>query len=193
MRLVVAVWAGSRAFEDVLEEARRGDESAFAVLWRWLHPPLRRWLGVMAPGGVDDVASEVWLSVIRGLDSFDGGEREFRGWLFTIARRRAVDWARRRRRQPATTMLDGVDVAGTADAEEALWADAEVEAVLTLLRQLPPEQAEVVALRVIAGLTVTETATVVNKSDGAVRVLCHRGLRYLARRLHAENAEGVTR
>jgi RNA polymerase sigma-70 factor (ECF subfamily) len=124
-----------------------GDESAFAVLWRWLHPLLRRWLVVTAPGGVDDVASEVWLSVVRGLDSFDGGEREFRGWLFTIARRRALDWAHR---QPTTTVLDGVDLAAPGDANEVLLAEADVEAVLTLLRQLPSDQSEVVALRVIA-------------------------------------------
>jgi RNA polymerase sigma-70 factor, ECF subfamily len=193
MREVVASWAGSGAFEDVLEQARSGDEAAFAMLWRWLHPPLLRWLGVVAPVGVDDVASEVWLSVVRGLDSFEGGERQFRGWVFTIARRRAIDWARHRRRQPAITTLDGVDVAAPAEASEALWPDAGVEAVVALLRELRADQAEVVALRMIAGLTVTETATVVNKSDGAVRVLCHRGLRALARRLNAEVAEGVTR
>lgn len=192
MRLVVASWVGPRAFEDVLDEARRGDESAFAVLWRWLQPTLLRWLDVIAPGGVDDVASEVWISVVRGLDSFDGGEREFRGWLFTIARRRALDWGRRRGRQPATTVLDGVDVAAPGDVDETLWAEADVEAVLALLRQLRPDQAEVVALRVIAGLTVMETAAVVNRSAGSVRVLCHRGLRALALRLHAEVAEGVT-
>jgi RNA polymerase sigma-70 factor (ECF subfamily) len=193
MKQVVAAWSGPGAFEDVLERARTGDESAFAGLWRWLHPPLLRWLGVVAPGGVDDVASEVWLSVVRGLDSFEGGEREFRGWVFTIARRRTIDWARHRRRHPATTMLDGVDVEAPGDASEALWADVAVEAVLALLRELRPEQAEVVALRVIAGLSVPETAAVVNKPDGTVRVLCHRGLRALARRLNTEVTEGVTR
>ena len=193
MTEVVAAWPGPGAFEEVLEEARSGDQSAFALLWRWLHPPLLRWLGVVAPGAVDDVASEVWLTIVRGLDSFEGGEPEFRGWVFTIARRRAVDWARHRRRQPATTMLDGVDRAAPEDAIGALWADAAVEAAVALLREIHPEQAEVVALRVIAGLTVTETAAVVNKSDGAVRVLCHRGLRALARRLQTGVTEGVTR
>jgi RNA polymerase sigma-70 factor, ECF subfamily len=188
----VQAWAGSGAFEDVLRGARAGDESAFAVLWRWLHPALLRWLGVVAPGGVDDVASEVWLSVIRNLDSFEGSERDFRGWVFTIARRRAIDWARHRRRHPVTGTLDGVDVAIPADASEGLWADAAVEAAVALLGELNSDQAEVVALRVIAGLTVTETAAVVNKSDGAVRVLCHRGLRALARRLVADVGEGVT-
>ena len=78
-----------------------------------------------------------------GLDSFEGGEREFRGWLFTIARRRVLDSARRRCRQPATTVLDGIDVPVPGHANEALWADADVEAALALLRQLRPDQAEV--------------------------------------------------
>jgi hypothetical protein len=62
---VLGARAGSGAFEDVPDKAQRGDQSAFADLWRSLHPPLLRWLGVVAPGGVEDVASEVWLSVVR--------------------------------------------------------------------------------------------------------------------------------
>jgi RNA polymerase sigma-70 factor (ECF subfamily) len=58
---------------------------------------------------------------------------------------------------------------------------------------LTPEQREAVALRVIVGMTVGETAAVVHKSEGAVRILCHRGLRALAQQLDAERlAEGVT-
>jgi RNA polymerase sigma-70 factor (ECF subfamily) len=176
-----------------LDDARAGDESAFAVLWRWLHPPLLRWLGVVAPDGGEDVAADVWLSVVRGLDSFDGTERDFRGWVFTIARRRAIDWGRNRRRQPTTVDLQGIDVASGIDPGEVISGEAAVERAISLLRQLHPDQAEVVALRVIAGLTVPETAAVVNKSEGAVRVLCHRGLRSLARRLQADVETGVTR
>jgi RNA polymerase sigma-70 factor (ECF subfamily) len=189
----VEAWVGPGAFEDVLEAARTGEESAFAAIWRWMHPPLLRWLGVVAPASADDVASEVWLAVVRALDSFEGGEREFRGWVFTIARHRAIDWARHRRRQPIMAELGGFDLAAPADASDVLPADAAIQAALALLRELSPDQAEVVALRVIGGLTVTETAAVVSKSEGAVRVLCHRGLRALARRVRAEVAEGVTR
>jgi RNA polymerase sigma-70 factor (ECF subfamily) len=68
-----------------------------------------------------------------------------------------------------------------------------VEAALSLLQLLTPDQREVVALRVITGMSVRETAAVVNKSAGAVRVLCHRGLRVLARQLAVEQAShGVT-
>jgi RNA polymerase sigma-70 factor (ECF subfamily) len=189
----VEAWADRAAFVDVLDGARAGDESAFSILWRWLQPPLLRWLAIVAPDGGEDVAADVWLSVVRGLDSFDGGEREFRGWVFTIARRRAIDWGRNRRRQPTTVELDGVDIPAAIDPSEVISGEVAVETAIAMLRKLHPDQAEVVALRVIAGFTVPETAAVVNKSDGAVRVLCHRGLRSLARRLQRDLETRVTR
>jgi RNA polymerase sigma-70 factor (ECF subfamily) len=172
-----------------LAKACAGDEQAFLVLWRWLHPALVRWLSVVAPGAGEDVESDVWFAVVRALDSFDGDERAFRGWVFTIARRRAIDWGRRRRRQMDS--LDGVEPATRTDASEALWEETALEAAVALLGTLKHEQAEVVALRIIVGLTVAETAAVVHKSEGAVRVLCHRGLRSLARQVKAEVREGA--
>ena len=191
---MVTAWGRREAFEDVLASACAGDDRAFALLWRWMNPPLLRWLAVVAPGSGEDVASEVWLSVTRGIAAFDGGEGDFRGWVFTVARRRAIDWARRRARQPRLATAAGVDVVDPA-AISSVLVDAEtaLASALALLQQLTPDQREVVALRVIAGMTVSETAAVVNKSEGAVRVLSHRGLRLLADRLVAEPlAEEVT-
>ena len=159
-----------------------------------MNPPLLRWLSVVAPGSGEDVASDVWLSVTQGIAAFDGGEGDFRGWVFTVARRRAIDWARRRARQPRLAAAAGVDVVDPA-ATSSVLVDTEtaLASTLALLQQLTPDQREVVALRVIVGMTVSETAAVVNKSEGAVRVLSHRGLRLLADRLVAEpRAEGVT-
>jgi RNA polymerase sigma-70 factor (ECF subfamily) len=182
----VGEWAGRRAFADVLALARAGDETAFAELWRWLHPPLVRWLTVVC-GDVDDVESEVWLSISRSLGSFEGDERAFRGWVFTIARRRAIDWARHRRRQPQVAAIGEVDIAdGWATSAALVESVASLEAALALLQRLSPDQREVLALRVIVGMTVGETAAVVRKSEGAVRILCHRGLRALAQQLDAE-------
>ena len=179
-------WAGPEPFAATLAAARAGDEAAFAGVWRWAHPPLLRWLRVVAPDGAEDVASDVWVSVIRCLDSFDGEERDFRAWFFTIARHRAIDLARYRRRRPQTVTLEGIDAPHPLDLSEALAGEAAVETAVALLGRLRPEQAEVVALRVIAGLTVAETSAVVGRSDAAVRLLCHRGLRMLARCVGAD-------
>jgi len=183
METAVEAWVGPDSFDDVLTAAQDGDEQAFGRLWRWAQPALLRWLSVVAPSGGEDVASEVWVSVIRGLDTFRGGDREFRAWFFTIARRRAVDGARHRQRRPRTVGLDGVDVPQPIELSEALAGEAAVATAIGLLRSLRPDQAEVVALRIIAGLTVPETAAVVGRSDAAVRLLCHRGLRTLAKHL----------
>jgi len=67
-------------------------------------------------------------------------------------------------------------------------------AALALVAELPADQAEVVALRVLGGLEVAEVARIVGKRPGTVRVLAHRGLRRLARRVEAAGLAGaVTR
>ena len=191
--MMLECWTDSDAFERVLAAARNGDEVAFARLWRWLNPGVLRWLQVVVPNGAEDVCSEVWCSVARNIESFVGGEDEFRGWVFVTARRRAIDAARRGARQPATARLDGVDPADAGDASTATIETEDVEAALAVLRDLPAQQAEVLALRIVAGLSVAETAAVVGKSEGSVRILCHRGLRTLAGRMDRTDVlEGVT-
>jgi Sigma-70 region 2 len=83
------------AFGSVLRAAAGGDKQAFAAIWRSLHPGLLRYLRVMAPGAAEDLASETWLDVVRGLAHFEGTEASFRGWVFTLARHPVTDWRRR--------------------------------------------------------------------------------------------------
>jgi len=173
------------AFGEVIAAARNGDERAFAALWRDLNPAVLRYLRVLAPAGADDVAAEVWLEVCQGLDRFRGEEAGFRSWVFTVARMRAVDAARHAARRPARPVpLESLPDRPAADdpAELALEAQATRDA-LALIAELPPDQAEVVALRVIAGLDVAQVGELVGKRPGTVRVLAHRGLRRLAQRL----------
>lgn len=175
-------------FAATLTAAAAGDEAAFGVLWRDVNPALRRYLSLLAPGWADDLASETWLDAIRGLRRFRGDERGFRAWLFTIARHRALDWLRREAKQPVTLVTTEHladrrapdDTAGAA-LETLSSADA-----LALVSRLPTDQAEVIALRVIAGLDVAHVAAITGKRPGTVRVLAHRGLRRLASELTAD-------
>jgi DNA-directed RNA polymerase specialized sigma24 family protein len=124
---VVQTWTHSESFEQTLARARAGDEAAFSALWRWAHPGLLRWQAVVHRDAGEDLASEVRMSVIRNLEAFGGGEREFRAWFFTIARRRAIDLARHRVRRVRTCSFDGVDdladgqdVAGSTIGDDAV-------------------------------------------------------------------------
>ncbi len=146
------------------------------------------------PEAAEDVAAEIWVQVIRGLAKFLGDEHDWRGWLFTIARRRALDERRRRARHPVTPLVDlpghleprAPDAAGQA-IENSGHPDGQA---LAAVAALPPHQAEVILLRVVAGLDTDAVARIVGSTPGAVRVAAHRGLRRLAQVL---TMSGVTR
>jgi len=182
-------------FPEVMRAAARGDETAFARLWRDSHPPLLRYLRVAAGEAAEDVASEVWLDVSRRLARFRGGEGEFRAWLFTTARRRVIDLRRHAARHPVLLTQDPgeLDRAAPDDTAGAALERMSTDAALDLIATLPPEQAEIIVLRAIAGLDVAQVARITGKRPGAVRVAAHRGLRALAARLAAASGEGVTR
>jgi RNA polymerase sigma-70 factor, ECF subfamily len=182
-------------FHDVLRAAVRGDEGAFARLWRDNHPPLLRYLRVVTGDTAEDVASEVWLEVSRGLARFRGGESEFRGWLFTTARRRMIDLHRYSARHPMLLTEDPgeLDHRAPDDTAAAALEHMSTEAALELIASLPRDQAEIIVLRVIACLDATQVARIVGKRPGAVRVAAHRALRALGARLSAAADRGVMR
>ena len=167
--------------DDALTRARSGDESGFLELWQSLQPPLLRYLRVLRCADPDDVASETWLQVVRDLHKFKGGENDFRRWLFTIGRHRAIDVARSASRHPVAPAPAGLEhLADDQTVEDQVLDSIVVRKALGLLTDLSPDQAEAVALRVIAGLDTTAVARILGKSTGAVRVALHRGLRALA-------------
>jgi RNA polymerase sigma-70 factor (ECF subfamily) len=169
-------------FTGLLDAAQGGSEAAFSRLWRDANPALLRYLRVIAPGAEEDIAAEAWVQVVRGLAAFRGDEQAWRAWLFTTARRRAIDQARRRSRRPEVP-LDDATVArlpAAADTAETALENLGTVAAIALISGLPRLQAEVILLRVVAGLDTESVARLLHKSPGAVRVAAHRGLRRLA-------------
>jgi RNA polymerase sigma-70 factor (ECF subfamily) len=183
-------------FPAVLDRTRRGDEAAFTTIWRAFHPGLIRYLRIVTGSAAEDVASETWAAVVTSIDRFDGDETAFRAWLFTVARRRAIDYFRREARRPAVPVdpatLGTTPAASTGvDPGQAAIDTIATESALAFIAQLPAEQAEAVVLRAIAGLDVADVAAIMQKRPGTVRVLAHRGLRTLAQWL-AEEQRVVT-
>ncbi len=172
-------------FSDVLRLAASGDPAAFGALWRDTHPSLLRYLRLSAGEAAEDLASEVWLEVARRIARFRGGELEFRGWLFTMARRRLIDQHRYQTRHPElpTADTDRLDRPAADDTVAAALEGISTETALAFIATLPRDQAEIIVLRVVVGLDAAQVARIVGKSPGAVRVAAHRGLRTLAARL----------
>jgi len=171
----------TNVLDDALARASRGDEAGFLELWRGLQPRLLRYLRVVGCDDPEDVASETWLQVVRDLHRFSGGEEDFRRWLFTIGRHRAVDAARARSRRPVGQSSVGIDILADSQlVEDQVLDGLSVQRAVALLAALSKDQAEAVALRVIAGLDTPDVARILGKSAGAIRVALHRGLKTLA-------------
>lgn len=171
------------SFGPVLAAAQSGAEWAFARLYRDLNPLLLRYFASRAPREAEDLSIETWLGAARLIADFQGGEKQFRAWLFTIAHRRLVQYWRDCNRDPRTdaSMQNLADVAGHDDVEAAVLDQLSgAEASRAIVSSLTPDQAEVVLLRVLGGLSAEEVAEVLGKRPGTVRVLQHKALRRLA-------------
>ncbi len=179
-------------FPAVLAAAQDGSEAAFAQLWRDGNPALLRYLRITMPDCAEDVAGETWLQVVRGLPGFRGDEQAWRSWLFTVARRRTLDEVRRRSRHPEAPYAELPPGAEPAAADAAVLAmgNVGVAELVQAVRVLPPQQAVIILLRILADLDNETVARIVGRSPGAVRIAAHRGLRRLAQALAAR---GVTR
>ena len=134
----------------------------------------------------EDIASEAWLQATRDLGKFSGSYSDFRGWLTTIARHRAMDYLRRAKRQPPAVPVPVEDLAFVAGREDT--ADRAMEAIsteeaLSLIASLPRDQAEAVLLRAVVGLDAKTAAQVVGKRAGAIRTAAYRGLKNIEKRI----------
>jgi RNA polymerase sigma factor (sigma-70 family) len=175
---------GVQSFDSVLIAARAGAEWAWERIYRDLAPTLVGYLRGQGAAEPDDLAGEVFLQVVRDLGRFEGGEREFRAWVFTIAHRRLIDDRRYRGRRPAAPVPDAaIALAAGAggDVEEEALARVGAASVRAAIAALPDDQRAVLLLRILGDMTVEEVAAAVRKRPAAVKALQRRALRRIER------------
>jgi RNA polymerase sigma factor (sigma-70 family) len=174
-------------FDGVLGAARAGSAWAWEAIFREFAGPIASYARRRGAVEPDDVLQETLLAAARDIHRFEGDEHDFRAWIFTIAHRRVTDAFRA---QGRTVQRSDADV-GDAEIEARWLGDVEREAmscmsmveVSALLRGLSVAQRDVILLRVVADLSVEQTATVLQKSEGAVRALQSKALKALRDKL----------
>ena len=146
-------------------------------VYRQLAPAVLGYLRGQRVPEPDDLLGEVFLQVARSLPRFRGDEgEELRRWVFTIARNRVIDDARRRSRRGRLGRI------GPASEEAAPSNGEPIDPeLLRAMGLLTPEQREVVALRFVADLSLEDVARITGRTTGAVKAMQARGLASLAR------------
>lgn len=181
----------------VFAAAAGGDRDALAELFRTYQAPLLRYLRVRRIIEAEDVASEVWVDIARSIHRFEGDADDFRRWLFTIAHRRSVDAIRRAVRLNERP-LDAQGLGNSGIDGTTPGADVEhdrhysLERAAAIVSSLPDNLAEAVMLRVVFELPSADVARVMETTEGNVRVLVHRGLERLRRKILVTDSDART-
>lgn len=161
--------------EALRDQSRQAD--VFSLVYRTYASQV---LGYLTARGVEDpeaAMQEVFLTVLPRLHSVQGGAAGLRTFLFSVAHARMVDDHRRQSRTPAKLSFEP-----ELDAREDVSAESEAlhrlspQEVRRLLDGLAEDQREVLSLRLVAGLTVEQTAETMGKSTGAVKQLQRRAI-----------------
>jgi RNA polymerase sigma-70 factor, ECF subfamily len=162
-----------------------GDRLALEELIAHYQPKLQRFLTTMLADrtGLEDVVQEVWIDVFRDVPKL-AEPRAFLAWLYRIARNRALQSLRRRRRSPVP--LDAIDVAEPDESSIDLGA-ADGEALQQAMNQLHPEHRAVVVMRYVDNLSYSEIATAAGCPVGTVKSRLYNAKRMLREFLNGRN------
>ncbi|MFS3129785.1 sigma-70 family RNA polymerase sigma factor [Nocardioides sp. Bht2] len=170
----------------LVELARGGDKEAFGLLFDHYHPSVYRFLFYRTRSQTlaEDLASETFFRALRSMNNFRWQGKDFGAWLMTIARNLTTDHFKAgRTRLEQTTDDMGVHDDATEGPEAEVLTALTNEVLLDALTQLPKEQQECLVMRFLQGMSIAETAAVLQRSDGAVKQLQLRGVRNLAKLL----------
>jgi len=168
----------------LVDLARSGDKEAFGLLFDHYHGSVYRFLFYRTRSSqlAEDLTSETFFRALRSINNFRWQGKDFGAWLMTIARNLCTDHFKAgRTRLEVTTEDMGAHDERTEGPENAVLASLTHEVLLEALTQLPEEQRDCLVMRFLQGMSIAETAAVLDRSDGAAKQLQLRGVRNLAK------------
>ncbi len=168
----------------LVELARKGDKEAFGLLYDHYHGSVFRFLyyRTRTTTLAEDLTSETFFRALRSMNSFRWQGKDFGAWLMTIARNLTMDHFKAGRTRLETATEDmGVHDDATEGPETAVLNSLTNELLLAALKKLPAEQQDCLVMRFLQGMSIAETALVLDRSEGAVKQLQLRGVRNLAK------------
>ena len=186
--------ASAEAWE-LVTAAQEGDSAAFGLLYdRYVDVVYRYVLFRMGDRDLaEDVTSETFLRALRRITSVSYQGRDVGAWFVTIARNLILDHMKSSRfrlevvtdevTEPGAAPVSGIGAQAQAGPEQEAISRATRTELLRCVAKLGEDQRECIVLRFMQGLSVAETAAIMNRNEGAIKALQHRAVRRLAQLL----------
>ncbi|HEY49288.1 MAG TPA: sigma-70 family RNA polymerase sigma factor [Dehalococcoidia bacterium] len=159
------------------QRLKRRDPEAWAWLYEQYCAKVYRYivLRVQNQTEAEDLTEQVFLKALESGPSFKWRGAPISSWLFRIARNLVIDYWRTDKSR-RTLPLDSQPLRETVDPAEKAELKSDIQQLIQAVEQLTKAQREVIELRFAAGLSIAETAKVLGKSQGAVKVMQHSAL-----------------
>jgi RNA polymerase sigma-70 factor (ECF subfamily) len=165
----------------LVDRAAAGDSAAFGVLYERFLDPIYRYFYYRTghPTEAEDLTEQVFLNAWQTVSRFRWQGRPFLAWLYRVAHNLHVNHLRARRADVPleASAVDQTIVDAHASTQLARTIDADL--LRQGIRQLTPEQREVIVLRFAEGLGTPQIAAILDKQEGAIRALQMRAMQRL--------------
>ena len=162
----------------LIRAAQRDNERAFGELYNaYVHDIYRYILyRVGSSETAQDLTAEVFLRVVEGLVRYQDRQIPLLAWLYRIAHARVIDYYRHFKRVGEQEDLEDVELSADEDLDSDLMLTFHQQKIREAIRKLPADQQQVILLRFIEGYNIQQTASVLGKSIGAVKMIQRRAL-----------------
>ncbi len=171
--------------QKLIRAAQHGDENAVGELYNTHVDKVYHYLfyRVESHEVAEDLTAEVFMRFVEGLATYQDRNVPLLAWLYQIAHARLVDHYRQKPTVDIDDTSETTELTAEEDMDSELMRTYQQEQVQAALRTLKDDQRQVLVLRFIEGYNLQETAEVLGKSVGAVKVMQHRALQMLSRLL----------
>lgn len=172
----------------LVEKAATGDLEAFGEIYEVCLNPIYRYVlyHVRDMMTAEDVTEDVFIKAWKAIQSCKGRGRTFMPWLYRIAHNHTINVLKKTQKSVSLATETLVEADGP---EKQVAARFSRETLLDATGRLPPNQKQVIILKFIEGLDNREISEVMNKKEGAVRVLQMRALSRLRQQLGRTESE----
>ena len=159
--------------ESLVRRAKEHDHEAFTLIYEEHFDKIYRYVTLRIGNAMEaeDMTQQVFLNALQSISSFKWKGIPFSAWLFRIAHNQVVDYFRKKKRTtvPLEESLVSDDNSPQLETERKL----DIEQLLVAARRLTGAQHEVISLRFAGELSIAQVASVMGKSQGAVKALQH--------------------
>lgn len=175
----------------IIEDATRGDASAFGLLYDHYQPQIYRFVVIKVGRREDaeDITHQIFLSAWKNIGGYEHLGHPFSSWLYQIARNLVIDHYRTNKIEINLEEAEDAHDIGHIDSSEAeVELSLAMDKVTEAIRSLSELHQDVIIMRFVEELSVKEVSASLGKSEGAVKVLQHRAMQKLKDILKKHNS-----